>query len=253
MAPSLLFSPVRNRRMAGSCHLAAATVPGQTGQVADDAMITVRGEDELLRRAGHLFAGAQTEFICAATDMNTWSQASARPAIARRMRHGIAAGLVARKLYTPTALVADEQRIHLLEVAAAGAQVRICEASLPHETIIIDRRVMILAESVVRGDREFTVTTSPRLIEGVRALFLATWAAADQLDTYLRRDRPQIDSQGKVILQALASGLTDEAAARRLGIPLRTYRRRVAELMRQLESDSRFQAGLHAGELGLHR
>jgi DNA-binding NarL/FixJ family response regulator len=220
--------------------------------VADDQIVTVRGEDELLRRAGHLFAEAHTEFVCAATDMETWSRASARPAIASRMRHRIAAGLVARKLYTPAALVTGEQRSHLREVAAAGAEVRICPTPLPHETIIIDRQIMILAGSMIRGDREFTVTTAPRLIDGVHALFLATWDAADTLDAYLRRDRPQVNREGKMILGALASGLTDEAAARRLGIPLRTYRRRVAELMKQLESDSRFQAGLRVGELRLH-
>jgi len=32
---------------------------------------------------------------------------------------------------------------------------------------------------------------------------------------------------------------------------LRTYRRRVAELMAALEAGSRFQAGVRAGELGL--
>jgi DNA-binding NarL/FixJ family response regulator len=56
-----------------------------------------------------------------------------------------------------------------------------------------------------------------------------------------------------VILEALGSGLTDEAAAKRIGVSLRTYRRRVAELMARLEADSRFQAGLRAGELGLPR
>jgi DNA-binding NarL/FixJ family response regulator len=49
----------------------------------------------------------------------------------------------------------------------------------------------------------------------------------------------------------LGAGLTDEAAARRLGTSLRTYRRRVAELMAALEAGSRFQAGVRAGELGL--
>jgi DNA-binding NarL/FixJ family response regulator len=53
--------------------------------------------------------------------------------------------------------------------------------------------------------------------------------------------------------EALGSGLTDEAAAKRIGVSLRTYRRRVAELMARLEVDSRFQAGLRAGELGLPR
>jgi hypothetical protein len=39
------------------------------------------------------------------------------------------------------------------------------------------------------------------------------------------------------------AGLSDEAAARRPGTSLRTYRRRVAELMAALEAGSRFQAG----------
>lgn len=53
------------------------------------------------------------------------------------------------------------------------------------------------------------------------------------------------------MLRALGSGATDEAAARDLGMSVRTYRRRVAELLDVLEAGSRFQAGVRAGELGL--
>jgi DNA-binding NarL/FixJ family response regulator len=53
------------------------------------------------------------------------------------------------------------------------------------------------------------------------------------------------------LLDALASGSEDEAAARALGMSLRTYRRRVAELMAAVGATSRFQAGLRARELGL--
>lgn len=42
---------------------------------------------------------------------------------------------------------------------------------------------------------------------------------------------------------------TDEAASRRLGVSLRTYRRRVAALMAALGARSRFQAGLRAREI----
>jgi DNA-binding NarL/FixJ family response regulator len=73
------------------------------------------------------------------------------------------------------------------------------------------------------------------------------------LDTYLSSNVPHLDADGRVILEALGSGLTDEAAAKRIGVSLRTYRRRVAELMARLEAGSRFQAGLRAGELGLPR
>ena len=58
-------------------------------------------------------------------------------------------------------------------------------------------------------------------------------------------------SWGEAPLRMLTTGLTDEAAARRMGLSSRTYRRRVAETMRLLESESRFQAGVRAGSLGL--
>jgi DNA-binding NarL/FixJ family response regulator len=112
---------------------------------------------------------------------------------------------------------------------------------------------MILAGQETPTGREFTVTTSQILVDGVHSLFRAIWDAAVDLETYLRSDVPHLDTDSRMILTALASGLTDESAARRLGVSLRTYRRRVAELMAALEADSRFQAGLRAGELGLPR
>ncbi|GAA4637702.1 response regulator transcription factor [Actinoallomurus vinaceus] len=220
--------------------------------MTSDQVITVRGERELSARTAHLFTGVTSEFICAATDMDTWSHRDTRKAITARMRPQLTEGeVVVRKLYTPAALANEEQRDHLLAVAGMGARVRICATGLPHETIIIDRRVMILAGTVMAGDREFTVTTSPTLISGVLSLVEATWEAATEITAYLHRDAPQVDAEGRRILQALGDGLTDEVAARRLGLSLRTYRRRVAELMRLLGSESRFQAGVHAGEFGL--
>ncbi|MFI5528225.1 hypothetical protein ACIA8O_06645 [Kitasatospora sp. NPDC051853] len=50
---------------------------------------------------------------------------------------------------------------------------------------------------------------------------------------------PQLDE----VLHELTLGTKDETAARKLGVPLRTYRRRVAGLMRELDAQSRFQAG----------
>jgi DNA-binding CsgD family transcriptional regulator len=219
--------------------------------VTNGQVIVVRGEKELMARAGHLLSTAKKEFVCAATDMDTWSRPAARVAMTKRMRPVIGGGLVVRKLYTSAALADDGQRMHLQDVAAVGAHVRICQAGLPHETIIIDRRVMILAGPGAPGDREFSVTTAPLVIDGVRALFDATWETAAPLGVRLSPDLPTISADGREILRTLGEGLTDEAAARRLGMSLRTYRRRVAELMRLLESDSRFQAGLRAGELGL--
>ncbi|MFI6084943.1 DNA-binding response regulator [Streptomyces sp. NPDC051217] len=223
----------------------------------NEQVFSVQGDAELVARAGHLFESARTEFVCAARDLGTWSLPEARAGIAKRMRAtGSRGRLTIRKLLSPVALADEEARAHLREVRSQGALVRISGSRLPHETILIDRRVMILAGRETPASptgREYTVTTSETLVEGVHSMFRAVWDSAVDLDTYLRGDVPHLDAEGRAILDALASGLTDEASAKRLGVSLRTYRRRVAELMAELEAGSRFQAGLRAGELGLAR
>src|ERR1700750_855331 len=92
-----------------------------------------------------------------------------------------------RKLFSPMALADEEQRAHLRRLDA-GAQVRISSAPLPHETIILDRRVAILAGQPSPLGREYTVTTSPALIGGVYSLFTAAWEAAVGLRAYLRAE-----------------------------------------------------------------
>ncbi|WP_182884354.1 DNA-binding response regulator [Microbispora sp. H10885] len=216
-----------------------------------EQVITVRGDAELVARAGHLFTGVRHEFVCAARDLATWSQPGARHSVAGRMPGPGSSGLAFRKLYTPVALVDEASRTHLREVVARGVEVRISSTPLPHETIVIDRRVMILAGRDGPGPREFTVTTSPTLVSGVYALFTAAWDAATELTAYLRGDAPHLDEDSRAVLRALGAGHTDETAARHLGLSVRTYRRRVAELMEALDAGSRFQAGLRAGELGL--
>ncbi len=213
----------------------------------------MRGDAELIARAGHLFDTVHEEFVCAARDLNTWSQPGARPAIAQRVLASATGtdSFTVRKLWSPLALADEAQRAHLRQLGGGGAQVRISSAPLPHETIVLDRRVAILAGQPSPLGREYTVTTSPILVGGVYSLFSATWEAATDLGAYLGGEVPELSSEARGILRVLGAGLTDEAAARQLGTSLRTYRRRVAELMAALEAGSRFQAGVRAGELGL--
>lgn len=214
-----------------------------------DRNVVLRGEAELVERAGRLFTACE-EFACAATDMHTWAMPGAREAIvAARRRAG--PGPAVRKLYTPAALADEESERRLVELARAGVWVRICTAPLPHETIIVDRRVAILAGPPAAGVREYTVVRSPGVVEGVVSLYQASWETAADLADH-RRDRPPaLSAESRHILRLLGAGLKDEAAARRLGMSLRTYRRRVAEILALLDADSRFQAGIRAHEFGL--
>ncbi len=53
------------------------------------------------------------------------------------------------------------------------------------------------------------------------------------------------------ILRLLADGLTDEAVARKIGVSVRTVRNDIASSMSGMSAQSRFQAGVHAAQLGL--
>ncbi|MFF8847113.1 DNA-binding response regulator [Streptomyces sp. NPDC015127] len=219
--------------------------------MATDRIVTLRGERELVRRAGHLFGSARSEFLCAAEDLLTWS-AGVNAAFAEGCRPWHVEGLSMRKLYTPRA-VADAYAEERLVRVSEHAEVRISAAPLPREAIVIDRKVAILAGPPAPGTRTYSVVSAPDVVDGVRTLFDAAWESATDLHDF-RRARaaarlPALSGDARRILRMLGDGHTDEAAARLLGMSLRTYRRRVAELMTLLGATSRFQAGLRAREL----
>ncbi|MFH8612141.1 DNA-binding response regulator [Streptomyces sp. NPDC018029] len=214
-----------------------------------DQIVSLRGERELVRRAGDLFTGAREEFLCAAADLVTFSPGVNAAFAGGRRPPLVPGGLTMRKLYTPRALADAASEARLVRIAESGAEVRISTAPLAHEAIVIDRRVAILAGAPVRGVRTFTVIRTPVAVEGVRALVYAAWETATDLDEYRRTRPPVLGEEARRVLRALGAGHTDEVTARELGMSLRTYRRRVAEVMATLGATSRFQAGLRAREL----
>jgi DNA-binding NarL/FixJ family response regulator len=72
------------------------------------------------------------------------------------------------------------------------------------------------------------------------ALFGATWTRAEPHGG----TRPA--ARDRTLLSLMSRGVADGCAARSLGISMRTYRRRVADLMERLGASSRFQAGVLA-------
>jgi hypothetical protein len=155
-----------------------------------------------------------------------------------------------RKIYR-SALLLDPVAAHNLATDSErhGAQTRITTEEI-NETIIIDRRLVILAGDVSAGRRSYSVITQAAAVQGVTSLFEAAWRSATDLDVYDARIA-EIRQLAPQVLDHLSQGTKDEAAARALGLGVRTYRRRVAELMDALGAGSRFQAGVRARELGL--
>ncbi|MDX2529766.1 DNA-binding response regulator [Streptomyces europaeiscabiei] len=218
--------------------------------------MALKGDLELHARIKPLVELYGAEWVSAARDLDTWP--NARDSARLRIRRD--GTRQARKLYSPAVLADERDREVLREMAAHGIQVRISATPLPQGTVFIDRRTMFLtdpdaAPSSAHGPRRrtYTMSAEPALVSGAYALFEAAWETATDLAALSDADRPRIDAQAREVLYALGSGMTDVAAARELGMSLRTYRRRVAELLVALGADSRFQAGMRAGELGLTR
>ncbi|WP_370946261.1 DNA-binding response regulator [Amycolatopsis sp. cg5] len=204
-----------------------------------DDVVVVRGEQELFARTAHLFARAD-EVSCAANDLHTW-------AASRSGESQSTGGKRIRKVYRPGVLLDSARELRHAE--RLGVQIRITTSEV-NETIILDSRIAILAGDKEAGSRAYSVVSKPELVQGIVSLFEAAWRGATELSVYdadfaeLRRQAPQI-------LDLLSSGCKDETAARTLGLGLRTYRRRVAELMDALGATSRFQAGARAREVGI--
>ncbi|TQL66840.1 Homeodomain-like domain-containing protein [Nocardioides albertanoniae] len=84
------------------------------------------------------------------------------------------------------------------------------------------------------------------VIELVTSYFEELWRRA--LPAAELDDLP--GAERRLLLAELASGAQDEQIARRLGVSLRTVRRRVAELLEDLDATSRFEAGAEAARRG---
>ena len=214
-----------------------------------EAVTIVRGEEELFQRTEHLFAHA-TDVACAANDLWAWAwrhgadevtaAAAARPHGSLRMRKLYRAGL----LLDPVASRELAKRRDQF-----GADIRLTTDEI-NETIILDNRLVILAGDRIAGQRSYSVITQSDTVQGVSSLFEVAWRSATELGDYDARVA-EIRQIAPQVLDLLGQGIKDEAAARTLGLGVRTYRRRVAELMDALGAESRFQAGVRARELGL--
>jgi DNA-binding NarL/FixJ family response regulator len=206
-----------------------------------DHVPVLHGEEELFARTAHLFETA-SEITCAAQDLHTW-------AVTRPTCTPPVSSVRVRKLYRPGVLLNPSMAQHLRTVASRGASIRITQDEL-NETIIIDRRFAILAGDLRDGRRSYGVVMEPAVVQNVLSLFDAAWRSATDLAVF-DAQHAELCSLAPRVMELLASGCKDETAARTLGLGVRTYRRRVAELMQALGAESRFQAGLRARDLGL--
>lgn len=118
--------------------------------------------------------------------------------------------------------------------------------------VITDGREAILRNTADDHAAAQTVLLSAQpLVHFLRSVFEVSWGAGTPLAEIARLSDKLREETAQSVLTYLGAGAKDEVAARRLGMSVRTYRRHVAEMMRDVSATSRFQAGVRAAELGL--
>jgi sugar-specific transcriptional regulator TrmB/DNA-binding CsgD family transcriptional regulator len=130
-----------------------------------------------------------------------------------------------------------------------GGEVRTTD-SLPMRLLLVDRAIAVVRSDPGTAGGGAMIIRSPGVVEAMYFLAESVWASAIRLGA-----PPTVDDLGLTrpeceLLRLLGMGLTDEVAARRLGVSLRTARRLMADVMHRINAGSRFQAGLYLSQLG---
>jgi hypothetical protein len=151
-------------------------------------------------------------------------------------------GVRMRTLYQHTARFSPTTLEHVRAMTALGAEVRTIDW-LPPRLIVFDRSAAVIPDHA--DGRSAVVVRQRSMIEWLVANFEVMWLAADPLAPGEERDASNRVSADidRTIVRLLVSGAKDEVIARKLGISLRTCRRRIRLVMDELGAESRFQAG----------
>jgi DNA-binding CsgD family transcriptional regulator/sugar-specific transcriptional regulator TrmB len=130
-----------------------------------------------------------------------------------------------------------------------GGQVRTAPI-LPPRMLIFDNLTAIIPIDPGNTRLGALCTSEPAIIASLVAIFKQAWTTALPLEATPPAETDGLTASEVALLRLLASGLTDEAAGRKLGTSARTVRRQVAGLMERLGATSRFEAGLKARQHG---
>jgi hypothetical protein len=156
-------------------------------------------------------------------------------------------GVTIAAIYQAESARSPDMLGYLAEFAAAGAQVRVTRR-VSHRTIIVDRVAAVVAVEPDTLRLPYLLVREPALVRKMRAEFAALWRGAHSVG--VGAEDTLADETVREILEVLRSGVTDDVAARKIGVSTRTVRRRVAAVMDLLGASSRFEAGVRAVEAG---
>jgi DNA-binding CsgD family transcriptional regulator len=164
-------------------------------------------------------------------------------AISRVVGQAVASGRRSRAVYPLRVL--HEAPEALQTRIEEGEEVRLID-DLPTRLMVINPTHAIVPEPLGYADEPRLLVRQGALVSALALLFERYWERAVPA-AELSPTRP---SERTFLLRQLQAGARDEQIARIMGLSLRTVRRRISDLMIELGTDTRFQAGAEAARRG---
>ncbi len=152
-------------------------------------------------------------------------------------------GREVRAVYPHAALEIPRVAASLRAYAADGELVRL-HPGPPSRLAVFGDQAALVPVQWGQLPTHRVVVRSRGVVAALSALFDSVWARSTPLIRPGRDDR-------SAVLRLLAGGAKDETIARQLGLSLRTVRRRIAEVMDDLDVTTRFAAGVEAARRGM--
>lgn len=200
------------------------------------------GVDEVRSRIEELAASAEVEIaaFCMGAQREE-ALAASRPVDERAIRRGVAL----RGMYLDSVNNHPATRRYAQWVTTAGGEIRTLP-TLPLRMVIFDRRFAVLPVDPEETAAGAVVLSGRGTLTALTTLFEQTWAMGSPFGCAREPADAGVSDSERALLRLLGEGVTDEVAARTMGVSLRTARRMMSDLMARLDARSRFQAGVRA-------
>lgn len=140
-------------------------------------------------------------------------------------------------------------RMKMKKLTDAGAEVRTV-SHVPRAAAVFDRSLAVLF-GCSDGETSVAKVHNQGVVQFLLDLFNYLWDVATPLEGVESGYANVAGDLQQTIAGLMAKGYTDEVVARKLGMSVRTCRRHIAAMMRDLDSISRFQAGVQAARRSL--
>ncbi|MEW1889966.1 helix-turn-helix transcriptional regulator [Streptomyces sp. NPDC085659] len=154
----------------------------------------------------------------------------------------LASGGRLRHLYQHSARYSPRLKEYLAEIPAGRLQIRTMEQSVGR-MLVFDRAVAYLPADP-DGNAALEIR-HPALVRYLAGVYETLWAGATPFTEHLPTALPgaPVTAVQQSIARLLVDGCTDQAAAEKLGISVRTCRAHIAKLMHTLNATSRAHLG----------